>query len=209
VDVDEPFAAWLSAVVAGLAALPWDEVVAAPAAAPAPVVAAAPVVVTAPVAFAGPPPRPDAPLGSRRNPATFTVLENHAATGPGASREVRHLRLDRGAGALDYAAGDSLALWAPNDPSVVDAILASLDRPGGFQTLNVGSGAPIRLDALVDAIERAVGRPVLRHHLPDQPGDVPRTHADVRRAAAALGWAPRVQMEEGLRRTAAAMRAAR
>jgi UDP-glucuronate 4-epimerase len=92
---------------------------------------------------------------------------------------------------------------------VVDAILASLDRPGGFQTLNVGSGAPIRLDALVDAIERAVGRPVLRHHLPDQPGDVPRTHADVRRAAAALGWAPRVQMEEGLRRTAAAMRAAR
>ncbi|MBL8616456.1 MAG: NAD-dependent epimerase/dehydratase family protein [Deltaproteobacteria bacterium] len=92
---------------------------------------------------------------------------------------------------------------------VVDAILAALDRPGAFQTLNVGSGAPIRLDALVDAIERAVGRPVLRHHLPDQPGDVPRTHADVRRAAAVLGWQPRVQMEEGLRRTATAMRAQR
>ncbi|MFM2245214.1 MAG: hypothetical protein RL071_1288 [Pseudomonadota bacterium] len=184
VDVDEPFASWLSAVVAGLAALPWDEVVAAPAAAPAPAVAAAPVVVSAPVAFAGPPPRPDAPLGSRRNPATFTVLENHAATGPGASREVRHLRLDRGAGALngtfDYAAGDSLALWAPNDPSVVDAILAA-GRLHDDAPVRVGDDTlPLR-EALLHRLELTTFDARLADWIVDQGGKLaePTEQVDV------------------------------
>lgn len=84
----------------------------------------------------------------------------------------------------------------------VQAILAALRLPPGFGVYNIGSGAPVRLDALVDAIERAVGRPVQRLHLPDQPGDVPRTHADISRAAAELGWRPRVSLIEGIAETA-------
>ena len=84
----------------------------------------------------------------------------------------------------------------------VDAILAALDRPIGFGVYNIGSGAPIRLDALVDAIELAVGRPVHRLHLPDQPGDVPRTHADIQRAGAALDWRPQMLLPAGIAETA-------
>ena len=37
-------------------------------------------------------------------------------------------------------------------------------------------------------------------YLPDQPGDVPITYADVSKAARLLGYAPKVPIREGLRR---------
>ena len=37
-------------------------------------------------------------------------------------------------------------------------------------------------------------------YLPDQPGDVPITYADVRKASRVLGYSPRVSIREGLRR---------
>ncbi len=37
-------------------------------------------------------------------------------------------------------------------------------------------------------------------HLPPQPGDVPRTWADISRAHEVLGYHPKVPLEEGLRR---------
>ncbi len=39
--------------------------------------------------------------------------------------------------------------------------------------------------------------------LPEQPGDVPITFADVTKAGRMLGYAPKVPIEEGLRRVAA------
>lgn len=90
----------------------------------------------------------------------------------------------------------------------VRAIQAALAAPVGFGVYNIGSGAPIRLDALVDAIEAAAGRPVQRLHLPDQPGDVPRTHADIQRAIDVLGWRPRMLIHDGIAETTQAQRAA-
>jgi UDP-glucuronate 4-epimerase len=84
----------------------------------------------------------------------------------------------------------------------VRAVLAAVDHPDGFQVLNVGSDAPVRLDALIHAIGEAAGRAPILEHLPLQNGDVPRTHADVSRARAALGWSPQVSLAEGLRRYA-------
>ena len=37
-------------------------------------------------------------------------------------------------------------------------------------------------------------------HLPNQPGDVSRTFADVRFAADALGYSPQVSIEDGVMR---------
>lgn len=85
----------------------------------------------------------------------------------------------------------------------VRAVLAAVDRPQGFQVLNVGSDAPVRLDALIHAIADAAGRPAILEHLPLQNGDVPRTHADVSRARAVLAWSPQVSLAEGLSRYAA------
>jgi UDP-glucuronate 4-epimerase len=49
-------------------------------------------------------------------------------------------------------------------------------------------------------IGRAIGSTPKVKHLPDQPGDVPVTYADVTRAREELGYDPRVGMEEGIER---------
>lgn len=105
-------------------------------------------------------------------------------------------------------AGDPLPIYGDGSAvrdftyvaDAVRGVLCALDQPDGYRVLNIGSDAPVRLSELVDAIERVVGRPVQRRHLPVQPGDVPRTHADIRRARAQLGWGPQVSLDEGLRR---------
>lgn len=85
---------------------------------------------------------------------------------------------------------------------VVTAVLAAIDRPLGHAVINVGSGAPIRLDDLVRLIERVVGGPVPLDRRPEPPGDVPLTWADPSRARDLLGWAAKVSLDEGLRHTA-------
>ncbi|MCB9777376.1 MAG: NAD-dependent epimerase/dehydratase family protein [Alphaproteobacteria bacterium] len=80
----------------------------------------------------------------------------------------------------------------------VRGIACALDRPQGFAVINLGCGSPIRLDDLVAAIGRAADRRVRVEHLPEQPGDVPRTHADISRAGALLDWRPQVALDEGL-----------
>ena len=86
----------------------------------------------------------------------------------------------------------------------VDGVLAALARTGeaggGFEVLNVGGGARVRLDRLIALLGAALGRePRVERH-PDQPGDVRLTAADLRRAEEALGYRPRVGIEEGIRR---------
>jgi len=90
----------------------------------------------------------------------------------------------------------------------VDGVLAALARTadqgegvGGsaFELLNIGGGARVRLDALIALIGAALRRePRIERH-PDQPGDVRRTAADLRSAERALGYRPRVGIEEGVR----------
>jgi UDP-glucuronate 4-epimerase len=88
----------------------------------------------------------------------------------------------------------------------VGGILAALTRTegegegeGGFEVLNIGGGARVRLDRLIALIGAALGRePRIERH-PDQPGDVRLTAADLRRVERALGYRPRVGIEEGIR----------
>ncbi len=80
----------------------------------------------------------------------------------------------------------------------VAGLLAALDRPLGFEIVNLGCGAPVRLDTLVDTIGRAVGRPIQVEHLPEQTGDVPRTHAAIDKAARLLDWRPQVSLDAGI-----------
>ena len=79
-------------------------------------------------------------------------------------------------------------------------LAAALDRAAGFRVVNIAGGQPIRLDALIALCGRAIGRSPRLRHLPDQPGDVPETQADLSVARAWLGYAPEVGMEDGIRR---------
>ena len=64
---------------------------------------------------------------------------------------------------------------------------------------NVGSHAPVALDQFIAVIEAALGRRAELRLLPMQPGDVPVTYADVAKLAAAVDFAPRTPLEQGIR----------
>jgi len=83
---------------------------------------------------------------------------------------------------------------------ILDGVVKALDRSKGFRIYNLGESRTVSLKELVAAIGRATGKEPGVEWQPAQPGDVPRTFADISRARAELGYDPRVGLEEGLRR---------
>ncbi len=83
---------------------------------------------------------------------------------------------------------------------IAAGVVAAIDRPLGDEVLNLGNHQSVRLERFIEVIEQAVGRPAVKNYLPMQPGDVPRTHADVDRAARLLDWRPTTPIERGIPR---------
>ena len=98
-----------------------------------------------------------------------------------------------------YGDGSSLRDYTFVDDAV-SGLVAALDRAQGFRVVNIAGGQPILLSALIALCGRVIGRSPRLRHLPDQPGDVPETQADLTLANAWLGYAPQIGMEEGIRR---------
>jgi UDP-glucose 4-epimerase len=65
---------------------------------------------------------------------------------------------------------------------------------------NAGSGVAWRLDAVIRLLERVTGRTARVRYAPARPFDVPVSVLDAARIRSALGWAPAVSLEEGVRR---------
>ncbi len=83
---------------------------------------------------------------------------------------------------------------------IVDGIMACVPQTFGFEIFNLGGSNPITLSRLVELLEASLGKKALVKRMPDQPGDVPRTWADVSKSGRLLGYAPKVRMEDGLPR---------
>ena len=83
---------------------------------------------------------------------------------------------------------------------IVDGILASLDSDLKFEIINLGNSSPVTLRDMIALLENAMGRKAVIERLPDQPGDVPVTCADVSKARRLLGYEPKVPIGEGIRK---------
>ena len=81
---------------------------------------------------------------------------------------------------------------------VVDGLVAALDARLDFEIINLGNSEPVELRELIRLIEEATGRQARIERLPDQPGDVPVTYADISKAERLLGYAPRYPIGKGL-----------
>jgi sulfite reductase (NADPH) flavoprotein alpha-component len=68
------------------------------------------------------------PLGekgrSRDNPAEAIFLGRRKLNGEGSEKETYHLDFDLTPSGLDYVVGDSFGIFAPNDPKLVDSVVA-------------------------------------------------------------------------------------
>jgi UDP-glucuronate 4-epimerase len=83
---------------------------------------------------------------------------------------------------------------------IVEGVVRSLEQASEWQILNLGGSRTTRLSELISLIAGNVGARPEIEELPDQPGDVPITYADVSLAREVLGWTPKVSIEEGLER---------
>jgi UDP-glucuronate 4-epimerase len=83
---------------------------------------------------------------------------------------------------------------------IVDGVVAALDLAPGFEILNLGGAETTALADLVHWLAAELAVEPRIDYLPEQPGDVPITFADVRKAGRLLGYAPKVPIREGLGR---------
>jgi UDP-glucuronate 4-epimerase len=83
---------------------------------------------------------------------------------------------------------------------IVDGVVTALDLAPGFEIINLGGAETTRLADLVQWISEELGVEPRIDYLPDQPGDVPITHADVGKAGRLLGYSPKVSIRDGLGR---------
>ncbi|RLN84894.1 hypothetical protein BBJ28_00021691 [Nothophytophthora sp. Chile5] len=84
---------------------------------------------------------------------------------------------------------------------IVQGVLLSLDRGHGCEVFNLGRGTPVLLTDFIGIIEGLVGKKAKINLLPDQPGDVPRTSADISKAQRMLGYNPTTPLAQGLQKT--------
>lgn len=86
---------------------------------------------------------------------------------------------------------------------IVMGTIAALDRVEGYKIYNIGGARSISLNELIELLERHLGRKAIIDRKGDQPGDVPRTQADVSLAMKELNYNPTVDVQEGISRFAA------
>ncbi len=84
---------------------------------------------------------------------------------------------------------------------VIQGTIATLKYDGPlFDIFNLGESETIQLKDLIGAIENALGRKAKINRLPEQPGDMPLTCADISKARKLLGYNPTTRFSDGLPR---------
>jgi UDP-glucuronate 4-epimerase len=81
---------------------------------------------------------------------------------------------------------------------IVEGVMAATRREIGYDIFNLGESQTVTLNYLIELLEKAVGRAAIRQSLPLQPGDVPRTCADIAKAGERLGYHPTTKIEKGI-----------
>jgi UDP-glucuronate 4-epimerase len=82
---------------------------------------------------------------------------------------------------------------------ILQGTLAALKYGGPpFDVFNLGESDTIQLKDLIAAIEKTLGKKAKINRLPEQPGDMPLTCADISKARKLLGYNPKTKFEDGL-----------
>jgi len=110
-------------------------------------------------------------------------------------------RVSRGVEMQQYGDGSSSRDYTYID-DIVDGVARAIDRRHKYEVFNLGKGEGTSLKEFIDLVQKHVGKKAIIRVLPDQPGDVPYTCADVAKASEYLDYTSKISFEEGIRRTA-------
>ena len=105
----------------------------------------------------------------------------------------------KGKGITVFGDGTQTRDFTYVDDAIDANILAAINDVVG-EVFNVGGGSRISVNALVDEIEKIVGKKAKIKYVGKQKGDVRDTWADVNKAKKELEWKPKARIEEGLKK---------
>lgn len=80
----------------------------------------------------------------------------------------------------------------------VAGVVAATEKSLGYEIINLGSARSVTLQQMIQLLETCLDRKAVLNRLPEQPGDVPSTFADINKARSLLGYRPRISMEQGV-----------
>lgn len=83
---------------------------------------------------------------------------------------------------------------------IVDGIVGAMKFEGTplASIYNLGGSQTVSLNDLISTIEHALGKTAIIHQMPEQPGDVPLTSADVSKAVRDLGFRATTPIDQGI-----------
>ncbi|MFH1299276.1 MAG: SDR family NAD(P)-dependent oxidoreductase [Patescibacteria group bacterium] len=82
---------------------------------------------------------------------------------------------------------------------IVDGVVAALKKPLGYEIINLGNNQPVMLNDFISTIEKILGKKAEITQMPEQPGDVPMTYANIDKAKKLLDYNPKTTIEEGMK----------
>ena len=82
---------------------------------------------------------------------------------------------------------------------IVEGILGALhyDKTS-YEVINLGNDQTVTLSEMIETIESVVGKKAIINRLPQQPGDVPQTWADVSKANKLFNYKPTISFKDGV-----------
>jgi len=81
---------------------------------------------------------------------------------------------------------------------IVQGVMGALSYETAYDIFNLGNSHPVDLNTMIRTLEECLGKPARIERLPEQPGDVPLTYADIGKAGRLLGYKPRTPFPEGI-----------
>jgi UDP-glucose 4-epimerase len=105
--------------------------------------------------------------------------------------------------------GETIDIWGDGSSTrdyiyigdVAEALVAAMNTSSSEHLFNIGSGAGLTLNEVLDAIEKATGLKSKRNYAAARAFDVPANVLAIARAQRHLNWTPRTSFAEGLART--------
>jgi len=86
---------------------------------------------------------------------------------------------------------------------IIDGISKAVNfviKNNDYQIFNLGESKTISLMRMITTIEETLGKKAKKEWLPMQPGDVNRTYADISKSKNLLGYDPKTNFSEGIRK---------
>ncbi len=86
---------------------------------------------------------------------------------------------------------------------ITQGLLAAIEYDASlFEVINLGESQTATVNRMIELLEDALGRKAIIERQPPQPGDLPRTHADISKARMLLDYQPATPIEAGIRKFA-------